>query len=177
MHLPTSELLTMHPLTFLQASLFPLPSSAHSPSHPHPSSPACKAVPGSANWPSTAKWAALNESLDGRLLKPSPPGAVCHPERPEYDAAACAAVKEDWVLVDWYATEPIGAAWSNWDNDSCVPFLPVSFSVGGWCCRGALVLMKGSGSVQRGRISGVCGECYVCGRREKGGGFCEGGEC
>jgi hypothetical protein len=56
----------------------------------------CKAIPGSPDWPSRDVWQQFNETLGGRLLDPSPPAAVCHTDRPEYNEAACAVVTENW---------------------------------------------------------------------------------
>jgi len=79
----------------------------------------CKAVPGSPSWPSLAKWAALNQSVDGRLLQPSPPATACH--EPEYNAAVCANIALDWTIIDFQPSLPNGNAWDNWNNDSCLP--------------------------------------------------------
>lgn len=81
----------------------------------------CKAVPGTSSWPSLTKWNALNQSIEGRLLRPSPPGAVCHSSRPEYNAAACTIVTNGWAVIDFQPTLPNGNAWNNWNNDSCLP--------------------------------------------------------
>lgn len=53
--------------------------------------PVCKAHPGSSTWPTQAEWSALNRTLNGRLLKPLPLSAVCHPDLPEYDHEKCKA--------------------------------------------------------------------------------------
>lgn len=87
-------------------------------------SPSCKASPGSPSWPSQSKWNALNSSISGRLLEPAPPGAVCHPGQPTYNAATCPIVAAEWYTVDFYAEDPISNAWPNWNNDSCLPWLP-----------------------------------------------------
>lgn len=88
----------------------------------------CKASPGSPSWPSTFKWNALNSSISGRLLKPAPPGAVCHPDQLTYNAALCDVATAEWTTVDWYAEDPISSAWPFWNNDSCLPFLPTPCS-------------------------------------------------
>ena len=56
----------------------------------------CKAASGSAKWPSTAEWENLDSALGRRLIKVSPPGAVCHPERAEYDSEACETISGSW---------------------------------------------------------------------------------
>lgn len=81
----------------------------------------CKATPGSHNWPSDVEWAKLNTSLSGRLLKPSPPGAVCHQHQPTYDPAACPVVAADWLTSAWQAENPIGTICNNFNNDTCLP--------------------------------------------------------
>jgi hypothetical protein len=84
--------------------------------------PVCKAVPGTPSWPSLDKWKALNSSIDGRLLQPSPPGAVCHSDQPTYNADACTIVTQGWTNIDFEATIPNSIAWDNWNNDSCLPY-------------------------------------------------------
>jgi hypothetical protein len=63
---------------------------------------ACKAVPGSADWPSISAWAALNASLGGQLIQPTPPGAVCHSDEEGYDAALCTTVATDCKFCERY---------------------------------------------------------------------------
>jgi len=85
--------------------------------------PPCKAAPGSSNWPSLPQWNALNRSISGRLLQPPPPGAVCHPDQPTYNAAQCAnLVQNEWFQIDYYSTIPTASAWPFWNNESCLPF-------------------------------------------------------
>ncbi|KAI8239029.1 FAD-linked oxidoreductase ZEB1 [Colletotrichum sp. SAR 10_96] len=66
-------------------------------------------------------WAALNESLGGRLLQPAAPGAVCHPGEPTYDAGRCAAVRAGWSRFDFHEADPVSVMWDNWSNDTCLP--------------------------------------------------------
>jgi len=57
----------------------------------------CKAFPGNEDWPlwpADAEWSALNNSLEGALLKPLPVGAPCY-QGPNYDADKCRAVLRD----------------------------------------------------------------------------------
>jgi hypothetical protein len=79
----------------------------------------CKSIPGDVSWPCSADWKALNTSIDGRLLKPPPPAAVCHPSWPTYNPAECKAI--DWTSATTYANDPIGIINPNWSNDSCLP--------------------------------------------------------
>jgi hypothetical protein len=98
------------------AGLTPSLESRHGGSHS-----SCKAVPGSPDWPSSQNWASLNESLAGRLLQPAPPGAVCHPEQPSYNATECTAVRAAWSTFEFHQADPISVDWNNWTNDTCLP--------------------------------------------------------
>ena len=81
----------------------------------------CKSTPGSKDWPSEAEWAQLNRTLSGRLLKPSPPGAVCHPDQPTFNAAACPAVQAGWNTTIWHTNDPVSSIHNNFNNDTCLP--------------------------------------------------------
>jgi hypothetical protein len=92
----------------------------------------CKASLGSPGWPSASSWAALNNSLAGRLLRPPPPGAVCHPSQATYNAQICPAVLEAWSTTFFHQSNPISNAWNNWSNDSCLPYPDTPCSGGGY---------------------------------------------
>ena len=81
----------------------------------------CKSVPGTPSWPSTELWNQLNASTDGRLLRPAPPGAVCHPGQPTYDAGQCPAVESGWKVYDFHSADPVSSMWNQFNNDSCLP--------------------------------------------------------
>ncbi|KAF2093309.1 FAD-binding domain-containing protein [Rhizodiscina lignyota] len=83
----------------------------------------CKAVPGTALWPSAAAWTSLNRTLSGALIKSIPPGGVCHPGWPNYNRnSSCAEVQKLW-LTSWafHSDDPVGNGYNNWNNDSCLP--------------------------------------------------------
>ncbi|OCL06355.1 FAD-binding domain-containing protein [Glonium stellatum] len=81
----------------------------------------CKFTPASPGWPSIADWNALNSSLSGRLLRPLPPGAVCHLSEPDFNVTVCATVAEEWLTNSFHVNNPISSEWNNWNNDSCLP--------------------------------------------------------
>jgi hypothetical protein len=83
--------------------------------------PSCKASPGSASWPSASAWKALNHTVSGRLIKPAPPGAVCHPKEVEYNKLVCPSVQSEWETIFFHVDNPISSAWNNFNNDSCLP--------------------------------------------------------
>ncbi|KAH8654466.1 hypothetical protein BGZ60DRAFT_532835 [Tricladium varicosporioides] len=91
----------------------------------------CKAVPGSSDWPSTSKWAALNHTLGGKLLQPAPLGAVCHPDQATYNNATCPGLQTAWFGLLLHADSPNSASFSNWENDTCLPFPQVPCSGAG----------------------------------------------
>ena len=55
----------------------------------------CYCLPGDSCWPSASSWESLNSTVGGRLVATVPIGSPCHD--PNYDAAACAALKSDWT--------------------------------------------------------------------------------
>lgn len=64
---------------------------------------ACKCGPTDKCWPSAAKWAALNSTVNGRLIKTIPIGSVCHTTTVvdstatnTFDATKCADVQANW---------------------------------------------------------------------------------
>ena len=82
----------------------------------------CKAVPGTPSWPSDSAWTTLNNTISGALIKSVPPGGVCHPGQPNYNNNSCAAVAELWTSSwDFYEDDPVGNAFNNWNNDTCLP--------------------------------------------------------
>jgi hypothetical protein len=86
------------------------------------SSRKCKAVPHSPDWPPASVWDALNKTISGNLIAPVPPGAVCHPDQPNYDNATCGIVASLWKS-SWafHADNPVSLAENNWSNDTCLP--------------------------------------------------------
>ena len=81
----------------------------------------CKSTPSSADWPSTESWAALNHTLEGRLINVVPPAAACHFSQPTYNNATCASVQAGWSTYEFHAQDPVSSDWQNWNNDSCLP--------------------------------------------------------
>ncbi|EEP79262.1 predicted protein [Uncinocarpus reesii 1704] len=78
-----------------------------------PNGPRCRCTPREPCWPSTARWKALNESIDGNLVAVKPVGYVCHD--PSFDQDACAnitAMQRDSV---WRSGEPGALQHINWE--------------------------------------------------------------
>ncbi|KDN60536.1 putative FAD binding domain-containing protein [Colletotrichum sublineola] len=90
----------------------------------------CKTFPGSPGWPSSLEWSRLNETVDGRLLVPVPPGGVCHEGQPNYSADRCPGVQEAWRTFEFHDEDPVSMMWDLWTNYTCLP-------LDGFPCSGA----------------------------------------
>lgn len=64
-------------------------------------------LPSDDCWPAVEEWNALNSSVDGRLIKGTPPASVCYPEQPNYDKQACRNVMSKWSSSAWHAADPV----------------------------------------------------------------------
>jgi len=80
---------------------------------------ACKTTPSSPSWPSTENWATFNTTINGALLRPSPPAAPCHPSRPEYNQTLCNQIRSSFTNSQWHSDNPISTDWTNRANYSC----------------------------------------------------------
>lgn len=81
----------------------------------------CKSTPDSRSWPSDFEWAKFNSSISGQLLRPTPPGSVCHPSQPDFDLIACSTVVLGWKTTQWHSDNPVSTPENNWNNDTCLP--------------------------------------------------------
>ncbi|KAK2766506.1 hypothetical protein FQN53_006723 [Emmonsiellopsis sp. PD_33] len=90
------------------------------------SSRACRCLPadGDVCWPSDQLWARFNQSIDGRLVTTVPLGAPCH--EPNYDAAACDALREAWQLPEVHYESSSSVMAPFFANGTCDPYHPVS---------------------------------------------------
>ncbi|KAF1815660.1 FAD-binding domain-containing protein [Eremomyces bilateralis CBS 781.70] len=97
--------------------------------HSGPSS--CKCTPKDPCWPSLDEWSRFNASTSGRLIRGSPPAAVCYPNTPAYDAEACAYVSANWFTSSFHAADPISVDYPFWANNSCNPIYSNGTSITG----------------------------------------------
>ena len=84
----------------------------------------CKPMPGDPDWPSDNDWAALNQTVGGKLLAPSPPAIVCYPDGkpiPSNSSTACSTIGASWGDANLHASSPISADWPLWQNEACLP--------------------------------------------------------
>ena len=82
--------------------------------------PPCNCGPDAPCWPSDSDWDALNTTVEGRLIRTTPIGSVCHD--PTYNESACASLKANWTLPQTHIDTPSSVAQQFYTNDSCSPF-------------------------------------------------------
>ncbi|KAH6856867.1 hypothetical protein B0I37DRAFT_351885 [Chaetomium sp. MPI-CAGE-AT-0009] len=81
----------------------------------------CKAMPGDASWPSQETWSKFNTALGGALIETVPLAASCYSNWPQYDAAACADVSENWSNPYRHVNDPTSAMWPLYQGRTCLP--------------------------------------------------------
>ena len=99
---------------------------------PRANSTVCKTTPKDSNWPAEDVWDSLNATVDGRLLQPSPPGAVCHTSQPTFASTECATVQKQWEDEYFHSENPVSVEWNNWTNDTCPPDPRMACSAAGY---------------------------------------------
>ncbi|KAM0490781.1 hypothetical protein ACHAP8_011175 [Fusarium lateritium] len=80
----------------------------------------CRCTIGDSCWPSTQTWTTLNSTIDGHLIRYTPPGAVCYKSHPRYDAASCDSVIKQWPESKFHSSDP-ASLHSEWSNAGCIP--------------------------------------------------------
>lgn len=80
--------------------------------------PYCKPIPGSSDWPAPSEWQRLNDTLQGRLIAPIPPGEVCQPSSASFSNQTCEYVLSQWINSTWHASN----GFTSGHNDvTCLP--------------------------------------------------------
>ena len=78
----------------------------------------CKVSPGDKLWPSDSAWAFLNTTVNGGLIKGSPPALVCYTGT--YDAAQCTEVIDQYNHNGtWRSYDPVMIENEWLEGDSC----------------------------------------------------------
>jgi hypothetical protein len=88
---------------------------------PRAEPPRCRAIPGGEGWPSPETWAKLNATVEGRLIEPVPPAAICHKQLPQYNREGCMQVIQSWRDEWFHSEDPVSVEFNNWNNDTCLP--------------------------------------------------------
>lgn len=86
----------------------------------------CRCFPGDRCWPSTAEWAAFNETVGGRLIATVPVASACHDSFPgvSYDAEKCANIQANWIRPEFHDETTHSPMAAFFANNSCDPFTP-----------------------------------------------------
>ncbi|RYP40862.1 hypothetical protein DL767_001343 [Monosporascus sp. MG133] len=80
--------------------------------------PACKAYPGTPEWPLDDQWSRLNTSLGGVLLKPVPIAAACY-DGPYEDASRCNFLLRNATTSRVYINDPLTVLTEWPEGDTC----------------------------------------------------------
>ncbi|KAE8154966.1 putative isoamyl alcohol oxidase [Aspergillus avenaceus] len=101
-------------------------------------SPACKATPYDAEWPSNIEWASLNASIDNQLLSTVPVASSCWSENPFGSNVSCGIVKSEWTNAMWQSNMPESISYPIYANNSCLPPTADGYVEGRGCTIGGL---------------------------------------
>lgn len=98
----------------------------------------CRSTPSDASWPSTAEWASLNASIDGRLLRTVPAASSCYPGNPFGSTLDCQDVSAGWTNGMWHSLQPESVDYPLYANNSCLPDEAYDYSADQGCTIGGL---------------------------------------
>lgn len=98
----------------------------------------CRSTPSDASWPSTAEWASLNASIDGRLLRTVPAASSCYPGNPFGSTIDCQDVSAGWGSGTWHSLQPESVDYPLYANNSCLPDKASDYSADRGCTIGGL---------------------------------------
>ncbi|KAG8528244.1 uncharacterized protein KY384_007161 [Bacidia gigantensis] len=96
-----------------------------------PQSSGCRVIPLDSKWPTLHEWAALNQSVGGRLIATVPAGSPCYKstfdvstgayDLSTYDEAACATVQKSWHEPLFHEQSSSSVMQTYFAGDSCNP--------------------------------------------------------
>ena len=91
----------------------------------------CRVISSDPQWPSAQDWAALNDTVSGRLIASIPPGAPCYKNTYDvktgtfdlamYDEAACQEVQKAWHEPAFHEESSSSVMQTYFTNNSCNP--------------------------------------------------------
>ncbi|CAJ0551472.1 Ff.00g114020.m01.CDS01 [Fusarium sp. VM40] len=90
----------------------------------------CRCTTDDSCWPSIKTWSALNSTINGHLIRYTPPGAVCYKSHPSYNAEACDSVIKQWPESKFHSSDP-ASLHSEWSNTGCIPVFENGTSIYG----------------------------------------------
>lgn len=80
----------------------------------------CKSFPGDRTWPTDAEWSRLNFAINGNLLKPTPPAAVCY-KGSSYNARACQYLVRVAGYTHFWLDDPVSVLTQWPEGSTCMP--------------------------------------------------------
>ncbi|KAI9934609.1 hypothetical protein ASPWEDRAFT_117209 [Aspergillus wentii DTO 134E9] len=98
----------------------------------------CRSTPHDTAWPSTEDWKALNQSIQGVLIKASPAASSCYPGNPFNSIEKCNEVEQSWTYASYHAKLPESVDYPIWANNSCLPPGSTGYVKGNGCHIGGL---------------------------------------
>ncbi|KAF2008819.1 FAD-dependent monooxygenase [Aaosphaeria arxii CBS 175.79] len=99
---------------------------------------ACKNNPLDRKWPILDNWSALNESVNGALIKANPVAATCFANSSFTSTTNCDTVQKRWFESAFQAEQPESIGYPYWANNSCVPPNDYAYRKGQQCELGGL---------------------------------------
>ncbi|KXG54331.1 FAD-binding, type 2 [Penicillium griseofulvum] len=81
----------------------------------------CKTSPDDSSWPSANEWQALNQSIQGTLIKTAPAASSCYPGNPFGSSENCTVVKNHWTYASYHSSWPESVDYPIYANNSCLP--------------------------------------------------------
>jgi hypothetical protein len=81
----------------------------------------CKTSPDDSSWPSANEWQALNQSIQGTLIKTAPAASSCYPGNPFGSSENCTVVKDHWTYASYHSSWPESVDYPIYANNSCLP--------------------------------------------------------
>ncbi|KAL7760906.1 hypothetical protein ACKLNR_007441 [Fusarium oxysporum f. sp. zingiberi] len=104
----------------------------------------CRCTTQDSCWPSRGTWNSLNSTVEGHLIRYTPPGAVCYKSHPNYSHEACGKVIKEWPESKFHSSDP-ASLHTEWANAGCTPVYENGTSIYGdpkdgeqGCSNGAL---------------------------------------
>ncbi|KAI4858535.1 FAD-binding domain-containing protein [Hypoxylon rubiginosum] len=90
----------------------------------------CLLAPSDPEWPSTAIWSGLNETVGGKLLATIPIAASCHDRFAQYtsnlstyNGSVCDALRSTWFYPETHLSSPSSPMAYSFTNNSCNPWV------------------------------------------------------
>ncbi|XP_055340381.1 uncharacterized protein LOC129589597 isoform X2 [Paramacrobiotus metropolitanus] len=75
----------------------------------------CRCIPGNSCWPTAEQWHALNTSINGRMLIPTPTAVPCY-DGPLFDSNQCEDIRRNYNKQGYLINKPGSMHLFNWED-------------------------------------------------------------